>query len=50
MAKKKEEVIEQILEKKSISELITSYGNGDLNELRDKINEVIKYIKPQIFI
>lgn len=27
-----------------LSEITTSYGNGELNELKEKINEIIRFI------
>lgn len=39
----KKEVKEEVLEVKTeISPLTQEFGNGDLNVLRDKINEIIK--------
>lgn len=32
-------------EKKEISEITNSFGNGELNELKDKINEIIRFLK-----
>lgn len=45
MPRKKNEKTEEVEEKevKSISPLTRSYGSEDLNELRDKINELIAF-------
>lgn len=42
MVKKQvEEVVEVKEEKVSISPITQEFGNGDMNTLRDKINEII---------
>lgn len=46
MAKKKQEVIEEVTEsvetpKEEILPITETFGSGDLNTLRDKINEII---------
>lgn len=48
MPKKQEKEVKSVSEvnvpKPSIGEISTTFGNGEVNQLRDKINEVIRAI------
>lgn len=41
MAKKKEEVVEEVVVVSKISKVSEDFGRHDLNLLRDKLNEII---------
>lgn len=48
MAKKKEEIKEEVVEESKVAPIEGEFGNGDLNQIKDKINEIIKAIYPFI--